>query len=569
MSNEAVYQMNHQGAEAGKQILKEFEEICKNPRAAQEQFLLKLLQDNKDTEYGKKYHFSEINSIEDYRKNVPVITFENIDEDIDRMKTGEKNILTVYNFNHMNETSGTVGKKKSVPLTDEQSKVFMKYSNQIVLGVLGESLGESWMHGRSFCTSEGNHEKLESGITVGCASSIMADVCKGNVEPYSSMLKSMYTSPPEAMSPGQGMDTKYVHTRFALADGEVTGITSGFISNVVSLLDYIKSNYQLLISDIENGTIDKSIEMQDETRESLMKKIEPMPERAAKLKEIFKNGADFPFVPEVWPKMQYIVCAGGDGFAVYDDTLNRNYTAGKIHRLFNGVTASEGLWSVPIAIDDPTSVIAPDSAFIEFQPVEAGDDFSQIKTVDELEEGKIYELVITNLCGYYRYRMSDAVKVVGFYNKTPKVQFMYRVNKTINCVGEKTTEQALLVAVQETTAELGLPLIDYEVYADTSSLPPRYVFLIESNDDAPRRVSKEMLEDTVMKKLSDANIEFKECCEEHLLQKPECWFEQAQTQMLYMEKMIFKGASRSQIKPVHVISNEEQKKFFMILRNKW
>lgn len=567
--NSMVFQMNSQGAASGIKIKEQLGEICDNPRKATEELLKKIMQDNARTEYGKKYGFENIRTLDDYRKAVPVITYDDIAEDIERMKAGEKNILTSYHFAHMNETSGTVGVKKAVPLTDEQSQVFMKYSNQLVLGILGESLGEDWMHGRSYCTSQGNHVRLDSGITLGCASSIMAEICKGGIEPYSSMLKSMYTSPPEAMSPYPGTDTVYIHTRFALMDREITGMTSGFITQLCTHFHYIHDNYKMLIEDIETGTINPAVELPDDVRQSLLQRITPMPERGAELREAFRDGPDYPFIHNVWPKMQYFSCAGGDGFSVYDALFDKLYAGGVLHRVYSGITASEGMWSAPVALDDVSSVIIPDSAVMEFQPVEAEDDFSQIKEIDELEVGKTYELIITNLCGFYRYRMSDAVKVVGFWHNTPLVQFMYRVNKTINLACEKTTETALRITAENTANRLGFELFDYEVYPDPSAFPPKYIFMIEALEDVPGRVSQEALNKVVLEELCHANEEFLECYECSEIQAPDCYFESPQTQFLYLDKMVFLGANAAQLKPVHVISTEEQKRFFMGMRNLW
>jgi len=557
--------MNQQGAAAGIRALEELAAVAEAPRSAQEEFLLKIIRDNEQTEYGKKYHFSEIRSIEDYQRLVPVITYDDIDEAIERMKNGESNVLTAYHFNHMNETSGTVGKQKAVPLTDEQTAVFMKYSNQISLGILASSplISADWMNGRSFSPAEGNYRRLASGITVGCASSMMAEACMGDMEPYSAMLKAMYSSPPEAMKPGPGINTRYMHTRFALMDRDLTGITGGFPSNLVHLMTYIRDNYQMLIDDIEHGTVDESVEMPEEIRASLLKRISPMPERAAELREIFKNGPDVQFMPLVWPKMQYIYMAGGDGFQVYDDVLYDLYHGGKIHKLYSGVTASEGLWSAPFEVDNPNSVLVPDSAFMEFLPVEAGDDFSQLTTMDKLEVGRVYELFITNLCGFYRYRMSDAVKVTGFWHHTPTVQFMYRVNKTINMACEKTTELALDVTMRNTAKRLGVEMLDFEVYPDTGSVPGKYVMLLETYSEKRSSISKEQLDQILYEELCKANPEFKECCDESLILKPDGYFEQPETQLLYRDLMIMKGASSQQLKPVHVITNDQQRKFFL------
>lgn len=51
-------------AEQGIKLLAGFDMLTKNPMAVQTKLLMELLQENKDTEYGKKYGFGEIKSIE-------------------------------------------------------------------------------------------------------------------------------------------------------------------------------------------------------------------------------------------------------------------------------------------------------------------------------------------------------------------------------------------------------------------------------------------------------------------------------------------------------------------------
>ena len=111
--------------------------------------------------------------------------------------------------------------------------------------------------------------------------------------------------------------------------------------------------------------------------------------------------------------------------------------------------------------------------------------------------------------------------------------------------------------------------MDYEIYPDKEAIPPKYVFLIEAPEDSPSKISKEELDKVVLEELCKANAEFEECYNENLILGPDCWFECPDTQLLYIDKMVYQGASPSQTKPVHVISNEQQKQFFMVLRNKW
>lgn len=553
-------------AAQGIAALKAFREEVERPMEVTTELLMRLIEDNKDTEYGKKYDFANIKTIADYQKKVPVVTYDDLEPYLARMMNGEGNILTAYPFNHMNETSGTVGAPKVVPMTDKQSEVFAKYNNVLVYGLMAETLPEDWKNGRAFCTSSGNCRKLPSGITVGEASAKMADYIKGGAQALDQMIRTLYTSPLEGLNPVPGSDIKYIHARFALADKEVRGLVTGFYSVAVLYLQYIANNYELLIDDIEKGTIDPSLDISEEVRATLMTKIEPMPERAAELREIFKNGADFPFVPKIWPHFCYLFGVGGDGFKIYDDTIKENFTGPGITNIYSGITASEGLWSVTYAADRTDSVIAPGASFLEFLPVEAGSDFTKCVTMDKLEVGKVYELIITNLAGFYRYRMSDAVRVIGKFGQTPTVEFMYRVNRTINLAEEKTTEKALQTAVEAVAKEMDFPLSDFSVYPDTSVTPNNYVFLIEPRREQPD-IDMDALRESVFKHLCEANPVYYECWEDNWLGKPEVYWLQPETSLLYRDIMYRKGASLNQLKPVRVIMNETQREFFFALKS--
>lgn len=555
---------NDNNSKQGLEVWKEFQEETKRPMELTTELLMKLIDDNKDTEYGRKYDFASIKTIEDYQKKVPVVVYDDLAPYLERMMDGERNLLTAYNYNHFNETSGTVGAPKVVPMTDEQSGVFAKYNNLLMYGIMRDKLDPSWMEGRGFCTSSGNCRTLKSGLTVGEASAKMADYIKGGRDALDAMVRTLYTSPLEGLNPEHGVDTKYVHTRFALMDREVRGMITGFYSVIVLFLRYIEDKYEMLIHDIETGTISDDVEMPDSVRESLLKKIEPMPERAAELREAFKNGVDEPWVKKVWPHFMYITGAGGDGFEVYDRLIKEHYVGEGIANIYSGITASEGLWSVPSGVNDFDSIMAPGAAFVEFLPVEAGDDFTKCVTMDKLEVGKVYELIITNLSGFWRYRMSDAVMVTGFMNKTPKVQFMYRVNRTINLAEEKTTEKALQIAVENTCKDMGIQLADFSVYANTDVTPNRYDFLIEPLREV-KKFDMEALKECMFKRLCEANPVYFDCYDDHWLDKPEVYFLQPETSLLYRDMMVFKGASLNQLKPVRVIMNERQKKFFFAL----
>lgn len=117
-NEELTYRVNRENASQAKADYEAFKEETRDPFGVNEKLLLQILDDNKDTEYGRKYGFADIKSYEGFRRAVPVITYDDISGYVDRMIDGEKNILTAYPYQHMNETSGTVGRAKRIPMTD-------------------------------------------------------------------------------------------------------------------------------------------------------------------------------------------------------------------------------------------------------------------------------------------------------------------------------------------------------------------------------------------------------------------------------------------------------------------
>ncbi len=568
MSDSLTLKANKESAEAGRSVYHSVvNEETKNPGQLQKKLLMDLLKDNADTEYGKKYDFANIHTVEEYRKKVPVQVYDDFAPYIERIINGEKNILTAYKVDQVNFTSGTVGTQKYIPMTDVQARVFMKYNYMYINGLKAELLPKEWMNGKSFCPNEGTCTVNDHGITMGCASARNARVLKSGDSASAQMYRALYTSPAEAIAPEKGTDTKYLHMRFALAQRDLTGMFTGFYNVLVHYFRYLANNYEMLINDIEKGTIDESIEMPESVRQSVLAQIHPDPVRAAELREAFSAGADRPFLKKVWPNLVYLSGAGGDGMAVYDRKIKEKFSGDLVYNIYSGITASEGLWSVPSGIDTLDNILAAGSAFMEFLPVEAGDDFSQARLIDELEEGKIYELIITNLSGLYRYRMSDAVKVTGYINKTPLVQFAYRVNKTINMAAEKTTEMMLDIIVHDSAGELGFFLSDYCVYPNYDVEPGRYDFLIETGADGPG-VPLEELKACIGRNLKKVNPVYAYIEGHGQLSAPEVYLLQPETCLLYRDMMAFKGANLSQLKPVHIITNERQRKFFLGLTEK-
>lgn len=549
-------QLNMKNYSDGKPLYEQLIEMTKDPMKYNTELLMKIVRDNKDTEYGKKYGFAEIESIEDYQRRVPITMFDDYAGYIYEMtEEGKTNLITAYPVNHYAKSSGTMGNPKRIPVSDPSLFILNKYNYLIRTAIQCDALGFGWIEPPVINLIEAPMSTLKNGATYGAISGKI-------VAALGDKLPLFMTSPVEALIPDVKTNARYLHARFALMNKSSSLAICSYISMILEMMQYIEKEWDMLVRDIEQGTIDESIKMPDEVRASLMAKIRPMPERAAELREIFEAGFDEPVMPRIWPDMVCMVGISTGGFSDYLRRLKEKYAGDGYRYLFPGVTASEGLFTTPVEMDDFRSILVPDSMFYEFIPVDT-DDPADIVTMDKLEVGRVYEIVATNLSGFYRYRMRDALKVVGMYNNTPMMEFQYRIDQSLSMTGEKTTEVALRTALEMTETELGFSVIDFSVYPDVGDTL-RYVYLIEP-DSLPAGLTREAVAESLNANLCKTNAQYGDKIVRGLLQRLDVKYVQPETYLLYRDLAISKGTASSQLKPPRILSNDIQKRFFLAL----
>lgn len=553
---EVLNAMRRSRIENNLKIVAHLDKITKTPMEVQTKLLLELLEENKDTEYGKKFNFDRIRSIEEYQKCVPISEYDDYTTYIDRMaNNGEENLICCRKPVWFNKTSGTVGEPKKIPYTQKTRDCFARYSLCYQSGLLYKNLQERYFGGRwlNLIRCSGDITRLADGVPYGAIS-------EASLRPYIDKWQHIFPTPPEATFSPKGADTRYLTARFSLCDKDLNNINCTFTGFALDFCRYIEKSWRLLVNDIEKGVIDQSVELPDELREKLSATLKPMPQRAAELRAIFEEGFDTPFILKVWPELSYVVGGASAGFSRYTNEIRERYLGYDTAFYFRGISASEGIFSIPVKLASHESVLIPDSLFYEFIPID-NEDTTPV-TMDKLEVGKKYELIITTHSGFYRYRMKDVLLVTGFYNQTPMVEFQYRTDKTVNLMGEKTTEMALRIAADNTAKECGFMLVDSSVYPDTKEV--RYTCVMEI-DRVPKDLSEDMIRSCLEKNLSKLNPSYGEKIKSGIIKPLKLVFSQPETYVLYKEMMRAKGRSIAQLKPVTVIDNETQKNFFFTL----
>ena len=541
----------------GLRVLDELEPSFSDPGKYNTDFLFRLIRDSKDTEFGRKYHFADIHSVADFQRTVPLSTYDDYTSAIYRMsEKGETGILTSYPVNHYNKSSGTMGNPKRIPLSDPGMETALKYMYDVYSGLEYRFFGDEWIgrRGLNIIETPKSVQTLPCGATYGSVSARTLMTMKP-------ILESIYTSPLEAAAPCSGTNTHYLHALYALRDRDVSYIFCSFFSFLLEQLRYIQRNWEELLKDIAAGTISELSQLEPDVKQRMESELLPMPERAEELRRIFERGFDEPFVPAVWPDCRFIMGIGTGGFKSYADKIRQIYTGPDISFLKTGMVASEGVFSVPFAPDCEDSVLIPSSVFFEFLPLDAGEDFSKIVTIENVEIGQKYEVIITNLSGFYRYRIRDAVVVTGRYKNTPTIQFLSRIDQTISIMGEKTTENALRSAVEETENSLNLDIDDFSVFPDLDAEPVRYVCFLEVADN-PDHVTPKEIWKMLERQLAKANPSMGDKMAAGICGHVRVQFLEPETYRLYQELMLYRGGNAGQIKPVHIIVNERQRKFF-------
>lgn len=566
-----VGKLQYKAIMEGEEVYKNLMKMSEDPMKYNEELLLKLIEDNKDTEYGKKYDFANIKSIEDYQKKVPITTYDDYAEYIYRMtEKGEKNLISAYDITHYAKSSGTMGNPKRIPLSTLSQKINNDYAMAFRTAVIAKEFGIEWINEIVLNLIEVSFTTLKCGATYGAVSGKM-------ITNLSDMLHLFFTSPIEAFMPTLDTDSRYLHARFALSYKDLSNAVCSFFNLFLDMLRYIQRDWELLVNDIEKGTIDESIKMPEDVRKKLEANLKPMPERAAELREIFSEGFDEPMIPKIWPNLKVLTGIGTGGFANYYKKLKNDFADDSLNYYFVGLTASEGTFSVPFELNNPDAMLVPNSMFYEFLPL-GSEDFDDIVTIDGLEVGKRYEVITTNLSGFYRYRMRDAIEVTGMKNNTPTIRFLYRIDQSISFAGESTSEEALRNAAYKTEDECGFDLIDFSVYTESEDVP-KCIYLMEIEnigDDFDKEKIKDKLAENVSEALTAGSEEFTRTSSKEasdyghklksgILNNIELKFLQPETYLLYRDLMISKGTSSAQLKPPRVIVNDIHKRFFLAL----
>lgn len=392
-----------------------------NPGLYQKKTFEYLISSAKNTLFGRDHGFESIRSYDDFKKQVPVRDYEELKPYIEQVVAGKPDILWKGKPAYFAKTSGTTSGTKYIPISKESIPNHINGARNALLSYVNET-------GRALF--------LDGGLIF--------------------------------LSGSPELDEKA---------GIKTGRLSGIVNHHVP--GYLRSNqkpsYQTNITEDWEEKLDKII---GETLHADMTLISGIPpwvqmyfdriqeKTGKKIKDVFPNFSMFVY--------------GGVNFEPYRAKLFESI--GKKIDSIETYPASEGFIAYQDSQVEPGLLLLLNSGiFFEFIPSEEYfNENPRRLTIDEVEIGKNYALIINNNAGLWGYSIGDTVK---FVSKNPyRLLVTGRIKHFISAFGEHVIGEEVEKAMKATMAKFPeAELIEFTVAPNVSPREglPHHEWLIE------------------------------------------------------------------------------------------
>lgn len=380
--------------------------FMKHPHDVQQHLLTKLITNAQHSEWGKRYDYKSIQSVQTFKDRVPVGNYETHKPYIDRMMRGEQNVLWSNEVRWFAKSSGTTGaKSKFIPVTYE-------------------SLDE--------CHFQGGKDAL---------------------------LFYIQNNPDTAIFNGKGLIMGGSHqvNKFNTAESFYGDLSAVMMQNMPFWAHFFRTP-DLSIAIMDNW--DEKIErMAKATRNEDVTSISGVPTWTLVLIEkLFDiTGADN--LADIWPNLELYI-HGGVSFAPYRERFKKLIRSPKMNFL-ETYNASEGFLGIQDRNHSEDMLLMLDyGIYYEFMPMEEyGKEHPRTLSLDEVQTGVNYAVVISTNAGLWRYIIGDTIR---FSELNPfRFKVTGRTRHFINAFGEELVIENADYAISHACRKLDALITDY------------------------------------------------------------------------------------------------------------
>ena len=385
-----------------KKRIHQIELFIKYPIDVQEEWFHTLISSAENTEWGRKYDYKSILTLQQFKERVPIQDYDTLKPYIERMLNGDQNVLWPSEIKWFAKSSGT---------TNDRSKF---------IPVSEESLEEC-------------HYK--------CGKDMLSIYCNNRPETQ------MFT--------GKGLVLGGSHQINQLSEDSYYGdLSAVLIKNLPLWAEFHRTpNMSITLMDDYEIKMDK---MAEATIHENVTSISGVPTWTIVLAKKILEITGKKNLLEVWPNLELYV-HGAVNFNPYRAQFKALIPSDDMYYL-ETYNASEGFFGIQDQANSEEMLLMLDyGIFYEFLPIEfLHDDQPKTLQLDEVALHKNYALIISTNGGLWRYMIGDTIQ---FTSLSPfRIKITGRTRHFINAFGEEliidNAEQALTIACLETGAEI-------------------------------------------------------------------------------------------------------------------
>jgi len=415
--------------------LRRVAQVQREPAAAQERLLLGWVRRARGTEWGRRHDFARLRSVRDFQRAVPIVRYEDMAPLWHRAFDGARDVAWPGHIRYFALTSGTTAAHcKVMPVSRDSLRANVR-AGMTLLGICAHRAGGAdLLAGQTLYFGGSVALERRGACWQGDASGIVA------------------------------ANLPRIAQRWRLPEGRVARLTDWEEKVEAVCRRYLDHRVTMVVG-LPSWTL------------LLFRR----------LVEVAREERDRPVatVAEVWPDLRVFVHFGM-AFDPYRPQFEEILGTG-VAAVDTYSSSEGGLNAIQTEADDPGMQLELDStAFYEFVPAE---EFHRPRaarlTLDQVEEGVEYALVLTTPSGIWAYDLGDTVRFTSL--RPPKIVVAGRTRLVLNLFGEHVIQEHLEAAVAETCRALGVRVRDYTV----APVPPtadeprgRHLWLVEF-DGAP------------------------------------------------------------------------------------
>ncbi|MFV0329902.1 MAG: GH3 auxin-responsive promoter family protein [Dysgonomonas sp.] len=380
---------------------KEVDRFINNPIETQEKILKYLLKNGEQTYFGQQFNFSAIKNKDDFRKQVPVFHYEDLRPYLDKILVDkQQNVLWNKPVKWFAMSSGTTeDKSKYIPVTQESlTKGHYKCGEQM-LAIYGKANRNArFFFGKTLVLGGSKQiNNIGDGIFTGDISAIL--------------IKNLYfwakfSRTPESISLLPDWETK------------LQALTDYAVKNDVRAFMGVPSWLLVLLKKIKADT-----------------------------------GRE---LTDIWPNLE-VFFHGGVSFTPFEEQYKKLIQKPGMY-YWETYNASEGFFGIQFSPDSKEMLLMLDSCiYYEFVPMSEWDkENPRTLTLDEVETGQNYAIIISTNGGLWRYMIGDTIEFTS--TKPYLFHITGRTKNFINAFGEEliidNAERALAEACKATGAQI-------------------------------------------------------------------------------------------------------------------